>query len=267
LGKQLKWLQSLKVPPAVDNVEIFARGSEPQARWIDDAGRQQRLYSKKHRISQSEAKFQKVGSLDKKIEKLRAIVLDGLSDDGKDGECAAVLYLILTTGIRVGENKDTGGAVKAYGACTLEGRHVKVSGNRVNFDFTGKKGVRQQHQYTDARLAKIIRDRKGKSKDRLFDISAGGVRNYLQWKMGRDSLTPKDLRTYLATKYVAKALKKVKKAATKKEFNAVKRELGDEVAEKLGNTRAVSLSGYVNPDLWKKVHPDGEEWRPAALKE
>ena len=262
-----KWLFTLKIPPAVNNVEVYVKGQEPQASWTDDVGRTQRLYSKKHRIAASNQKFAKVRNIDAPMKKLQAKVISDLNSAGVDGEAAAVLYTIFQTGFRIGEDKDTGAAVKAYGASQLENKHVQVSGNTVKFNFIGKKGVQQKHSIVDARLARIFRERKG-SPGRLFTISAGAVRSYIDRTVGIDTLTPKDIRTWLATNLVKQELKRAKTSETKKEFKTRQREIADEVANKLGNTRAVSLSGYIDPNQWDKILPEDEDsWRPAALKE
>lgn len=64
------------------------------------------------------------------------------SSDPKISEPAKLAALIMSTGIRPGSESDTGAKVKAYGATTLEGRHVVTdSEGNTRLQFVGKKGV------------------------------------------------------------------------------------------------------------------------------
>ena len=44
--------------------------------------------------------------------------------------------------LRVGDEKDTEGEADTVGATTLRVEHMKISGNKIEFDFLGKDSVR-----------------------------------------------------------------------------------------------------------------------------
>ena len=50
----------------------------------------------------------------------------------------------------------------SYGIATLRRKHVTVKGDLIEFDFPGKSGVRQQRQFRDRQVARVISARRCK---------------------------------------------------------------------------------------------------------
>jgi DNA topoisomerase IB len=246
--------KSLRIPPAWTDVHI---SEDPDARLIavgrDSKGRTQRIYSAAHTESQLIAKFIRQRDFNAKLPD----ILNRVESDIKQGrnvEEASVLRLIAQTGFRVGGEADTGGKVKAYGASTLRPEHVKIDGDTVHFDFTGKLGVRQEHSVTDAQLARDIEARIERGGP-LFRTTDARVRNYLQRIAGDYKVH--DFRTWNATDAARKAIEDRPAPKSPEEYWRERDEVGDIAARKIGDTRKIALETYVDPLVF-------EGWRESA---
>ena len=105
------------------------------------------------------AKFSRLKAFGKAYNSLMKII----RRDMNYSEDALVLYLIAKTGFRIGGKSETHAAVKAFGASTLQCSHVSVSGDKLSFDFIGKKGIRVRKILYDKHLAQVISVRCGDS--------------------------------------------------------------------------------------------------------
>ena len=120
--------------------------------------------------------------------------------DKKKLEAAKVLDLISKTGFRVGSDAETRANAKAFGASTLKCSHVSVKGNKLAFDFTGKKGIRVSKVLKDAFLARSIAERcDGSADQKIFRTTDDEIRAYLNSIPEGSKFTVKDFRTYLGT--------------------------------------------------------------------
>ncbi|MDE1852124.1 MAG: DNA topoisomerase I [Thaumarchaeota archaeon] len=133
------------VPPGNWKEVVHDQNSMWMAKWMD------RLTDKEKYVwlhestpiqqSRSKAKYDKALKVGSNLEKIRAKVLRDLdSKDEKVRQVATVCYLIDTMGMRVGDEKDEDEA-DTVGASTLRVEHVKLEGNRAEFDFLGKDSV------------------------------------------------------------------------------------------------------------------------------
>ncbi len=143
----------VSIPPAWTNVSYFGKAGENgiMAKGTDAKGRSQRLEPDGYRekkIAEKQARIEK--NLSTKMPEIQD-KLKNLAAEGNEN--AKVLYLITKTGFRIGGEGDGAARVKAYGASTLMGEHVKVEGDKTTFDFIGKEGVRQLHVVDDPVIA------------------------------------------------------------------------------------------------------------------
>ena len=164
-------VQDLKIPPAWKDVHY---SEDPKAALLatgkDAKGRDQRIYSKDFQDSQAALKFERVEELGKQMSLIdQQLSADRKSEDDKTKEHADAALLVRTMGIRPGSETDTKAKVQAYGATTLEGRHVRVSttGN-VRLNFTGKKGVAINLPVEDKQLAAMLPFYRGHSGHTTF---------------------------------------------------------------------------------------------------
>ncbi len=158
-------------------------------------------------------KYDKVATLGKEIgEILKEMVRDMKSKDEKTRTIATVCYLIYSTAMRVGDEKDSDEA-DTVGATTLRKEHITITENAVKFDFLGKDSVEWQKtvkaegddKQFQENLKRIIG--KKKPKDEIFDkITSRRVNAYYSKIV--PGMTAKVFRTYLATKAVKDYLAK-----------------------------------------------------------
>ena len=76
------------------------------------------------------------------------------------------------------------------------------------------------------------------------------VRSYLHSIAGNFKI--KDIRTWIANEKALKAIKRYPLPETKKAFMSQQKAIATEVADKLGNTPAVSIRSYISPVIWSQ---------------
>jgi DNA topoisomerase IB len=116
-------IKKLRIPPAWTDVKI---NNDPKANLMavgrDAKGRMQYVYSEKFAQSQSAKKFARVKNLSARLKQFEGRNDKNLtSGNDRVREHAAVLGLIMATGIRPGSERDTKADKTAYGATTLVG--------------------------------------------------------------------------------------------------------------------------------------------------
>lgn len=228
-----------KVPGAwTDVVVAESDDAELVAIGRDAAGRIQYRYSAARLDKSTAEKFARA----KKFHEALPRIEKKLAVDAKRGiQEELMLRLIAKTGMRVGGDENRG-KVQAYGASTIKMSHVRVRGDRVDFEFVGKKGVLQKMTVVDPLLAQLVADRSGE--DALFDTSAAKVRAYL--KQSGDFLI-KDFRTAVANQTALAEIKKLGHPENAAEAAKWRRHVAKVVSDKLGNTPEVALDSYINP--------------------
>lgn len=247
-------VQEVYIPPAWTGVWRNPDQTSPlRATGFDVKGRKQYAYSAEWKEQAKSDKFARVRQMLSEQDDIRATIeadLNRKSVVGKDREAVLVAYLTFLTGIRPGSTSDTLADVDAYGATTLQLRHVKPCGRGVRLKFTGKKGVAQNLLVTDPYLVRVFLARKAattKWTTTLFRVSASKVNGYIA-TLGSGEYTAKDFRTLRGTSLALELLggrKRLPKAlaARKRLVNGAL----DKVAKALGNTRAVARNAYVCP--------------------
>src|SRR6266852_923692 len=165
---------------------------------------------------------------------------------------AAVVCLMERTLARVG-NPEYARDNNSFGLTTLQNRHVRIAGGRVELDFRAKHGIRHRSIVADRKLARILRNCRDLPGSELFQyiddagerrsIDSGNVNDYLREISGAE-ITAKDFRTWAATNLALLAL--AERTAEKPTKKAVV-EMVRQVAEQLGNTPAVCRKCYIHP--------------------
>lgn len=160
---------------------------------------------------------------------------------------AAAMLVIRKMALRVGGSGDGRAKAKAYGAATLERRHVQVVGDTVRLRFVGKEGKPNDLKIVDAQLARVLeRHMAGKAGgDRMFQTSDAKVRAWLD--KSAPGFTPKDFRTWTATGLAQALVRDLPAPLTQADFKRQRNHVGDRVAAVLGNTRKLALDSYADP--------------------
>jgi DNA topoisomerase-1 len=261
---ELERVRSLVLPPAWTDVWICATADgHIQATARDAKGRKQYRYHPRYRALRDETKFNRMLDFSHHLPQIRRHVERDIRREGLTREkvLATVVWLLERTLFRIG-NDQYARENKSFGLTTLRRRHVDVAGSEVRFEFRGKSGVKHAAAITDRRIARIVQRCQTLPGEELFQyldqdgkrqtVDSGDINQYLQHASEGVELTAKDFRTWAGTMLAAQALRDVGVAATQREAKANIVRVIDQVATRLGNTRAVCRSYYVHPAILKK---------------
>jgi DNA topoisomerase-1 len=256
--RDLARIRSLVIPPAWKDVWICPnpRG-HLQATGRDARGRKQYRYHPKWREVRDTTKYGRLIEFARALPRIRQRTEADLRAPGlpRAKVLAAVVRLLEKTFIRVG-NEEYARTNRSYGLTTMRDGHVKIRGSRVQFIFRGKSGVAHELELDDRRLARIVkqcRDLPGQElfqyrdeRGRVVDIGSSDVNAYLQDVTGEE-FTSKDFRTWAGTVLALTLLRECE--AVDSERLAKKNIVAaiEQVASRLGNTRAVCRKCYVHP--------------------
>jgi DNA topoisomerase-1 len=274
---QLSRIRALAIPPAWTDVWICAQESgHLQARGRDSKGRKQYRYHRRWRKVRDEAKYDHMVDFARALGAIRKRSAADLGRTGLPREkvLAAVVRLLETTFIRVGNEeyaRDNG----SYGLTTMRDSHVAVTGSKLRFRFRGKSGKEHVVGIDDRRLSRIVkrcRDLPGYELFQYLDedgkrrsIESADVNAYIREVTGQD-FTAKDFRTWAGTVLAACALGEMEPAENPRRANRNVVRALDEVASRLGNTRAICRNSYVHPAVVES-YLDGSlapAWRKRA---
>jgi len=257
-GEGSHTLDGRPIPPGWTDAYVSDNpATKVQAVGQDAKGRTVRIYSEKFSKEQGEAKFKRVTALERDQKSLFAkTAKDAVSKDHDTAEAASALRLVQVTGIRPGSTRDTKAAKQAYGATTLQGRHVVQNGSDVRLDFVGKKGVSLSIPVEDkaVRADVLARAKKAGPRGRLFDTTDGKMRGYSKTVSG-GKYKPKDYRTLKGTTSARAMVADMPKAKNMKEYKASVMDVAGRVSTQLGNTPVVALQSYINPRVFAPIKP------------
>jgi len=257
-------LNAIALPPAyVDCWFCPAPNGHILATGYDAKGRKQYRYHPQFRELREGEKFDKCLAFGNRLPLLRKRAVDDLEarDMGLSRALAGVVRLLDLGAIRVGNDsyaRDNG----SYGATTIKSHHVTVKGRTLRFRFRAKSGKHRDLQLTDTHLAKIVRQMQDLDGQDLFsfvhddgdvhDVTSSHVNAYLREAMGED-FTAKNFRTWHASVMAFGLLAGAKDDLTIKV-------LTENVAERLGNTPAITRKSYIHPAVFDLMDRQGA-WR------
>jgi DNA topoisomerase-1 len=256
----IRRIRSLAIPPAWTDVWICPDPEgHIQATARDAKGRKQYRYHPRFRAARDETKFGRMLRFSEVLPVLRARLEHDMARPGlpRRKVLAMLVRLLEATHIRVG-NDEYARLNRSYGLTTLKRRHVRVRGDTLRFEFRGKSGVPHSVKVTDRRIARIVQRCIELPGADLFQylngdgrretVTSGDLNEYLREITGLDA-TAKDFRTWAGTMLAAKALRELGPAASEREASRNVNQALDQVARRLGNTRAVCRKYYVHPAL------------------
>jgi DNA topoisomerase I len=257
----LKRIRGLVLPPAWEQVWIspYANG-HLQATGVDTKGRRQYRYHNTWAKVRNETKYDRLLHFGEKLPQLRERIAASLRKKTLDREkvAAIALSVMQETLIRVG-NAEYEKLYGSYGLTTLRDKHVKIDGNTAFFKFKGKKGVMHQITLKHAQLARLlqkVRDIPGQEVFQYYEgedhkcLDSGDINEYLKECTGED-FTCKDIRTWSGTVNALNLLADLMPFSTATECKQNVVTIIDNVAGKLGNTRAVCKKYYIHPKLFE----------------
>lgn len=257
--KALARISKLRIPPAWKNVRIARSDAAPlQAVGVDKKSRTQYLYHPRFRAQREEAKFKHVVEFGESLPALRRRVRTDLKRPSLEREkvLAAIVRLMDQGFFRVGNDKSAK-SESTYGLTTVRGRHVKVDGDTLLFDYIGKWKRKQKRAIRDGEVAKLVGEVKNLKGAELFKFIAGKrvvdvkdrhVNDYIQSVVGEE-FTAKDFRTWAGTLLCSIALATLGQAASKTERKRKLNKAVVTVSQQLGNTPTVCRKSYICPRL------------------
>ncbi|MEX2430455.1 MAG: DNA topoisomerase IB [Dehalococcoidia bacterium] len=258
--EELKRVRSLAIPPAWQDVWISpVAGGHIQATGRDARGRKQYIYHSAWRRLRDETKFERLTTFGRLLPNVRRRVDRDLSKHGLKRErvLATVVRLLEVSLIRVG-NREYQRANDTYGLTTLRQEHVGISGTRLRFEFTGKRGVRHSVGIRDRRLARVVSQLQELPGQELFHyhdedgelqiVDSSEVNDYIRDLTGGD-FTAKDFRTFAGTVTAAVALNEIGPFQSQTQAKRQIAKALDLVAQRLRNTRAICRKSYVHPAI------------------
>jgi DNA topoisomerase I len=251
-------IENLKVPPAWEDARIARSPSaKVQAIGVDSAGRLQYLYHPKYKERKEHEKFERILRFSEALPRMRHTTSAHLRRKKLDREkvLATMTRLMNAAYFRVGDERYAR-KNRTYGIATLRRKHLRVEGDTMVFEYTGKWGQVQRKVVTDARLRRIVQECAALPGYEIFkcldesgevrDAKARDLNAYLKEVMGEE-FTPKDFRTWAGTLFAAVKLAEL--GATEDFEQAEKNvlEAVDDVAQRLGNTRDIARASYISP--------------------
>lgn len=213
------------------------------------SGKKIYIYNPDFIASQSKKKFERILKQHKLFQKIKKSILKDIrSNEPRKKEIAIILYLIIYCGFRIGNKRYE---KQSYGISTIKFKHIPfVSDDCIEFDFIGKKSIRNISKCSNKDICKYLKNKKKRHSDNDYvfpKISSQIVNDYL--KEFDENLTSKDLRTWVANilfvKYVVLSMKKKEKHPIK---SAIIR-----VSQQLHNTPAVCKKNYIDEKVVKHI--------------
>ena len=253
-------IENLKVPPAWEDARIARSFSaKVQAIGYDSAGRLQYLYHPRYRERKEREKFERILRFSRALPRMRHTTSNHLRRRYLDREkvLAAMTRLMNAAYFRLGEERYAR-KNKTYGIATLRRKHLRIEGDTMIFEYTGKWGQQQRKVVTDGRLRRVVEECVALPGYEVFkyiddsgevrDVKARDLNAYVKEVMG-DEFTPKDFRTWAGT--LIAAVKLAELGVTKDLEQAEKNVLAavDDVAHRLGNTRDIARASYISPRI------------------
>jgi DNA topoisomerase-1 len=254
--------KKLVIPPAYTNVWISPYDNgHLQFTGIDAAGRKQYRYHAGWNQIRNQSKYHRLQTFAAHLPAIREQVDKDLARRNLDHEkvVALVVRLMELTGIRIG-NESYKKLYGSFGLTTLQNRHIKIEGSKLQFAFKGKKGVQHKIALQSKKLARLVkqcRDIPGKELFQYYNevgehcsIGSGDINDYLKNITGED-FTAKDFRTWSGSVSALYAFKEAGEFTNVTECRKKIVSVLDEVAINLGNTRSVCKKYYVHPSVIK----------------
>ncbi|MEP4889043.1 MAG: DNA topoisomerase IB [Aliiglaciecola sp.] len=255
-----RWVQSLAIPPAWQEVQIdLDRSAKILAFGRDAQKRKQYIYNPKWTEQASEQKFERILRFAKELSTMRRVTGQHITRRPIDEKAvlACMARMLDEAFFRPGNPTYTRNN-QTYGLTTLRVKHMSIENGQVHFDYVGKSQQPQHREVDDKHVRKVLAQLEKMTGYELFDITlpdgkrkkinAQDLNQYISEVMGED-FSAKDFRTWAGTVLMAIALEELgpvndQKMNKSNVLTAVKK-----VASELGNTPAVCRSNYIHPNV------------------
>lgn len=253
-------VRQLVIPPAWTSVWISPDPeSHLQATGRDAKGRKQYRYHARWTAVRDRQKYDHLLAFADALAAIRRQVSVDLKQQplSRAWVLATVVRILDRAVLRIG-NEEYARANGSYGLTTLRNHHARVRAGRVHFRFRAKSGVRQQIDVADPELARAVRKCQELPGQLLFqyldsdgearNITSSDLNDYLR-SVGGPDVSAKEFRTWAGTLAAGRGLCRQPPGDTLRARRSVVVKVVDEVAARLGNTRAVCRKSYIHPEI------------------
>ena len=296
-----KYGQLSKLPVGIDEKDVTVNEDDPLRSpllsWRDPKSKKMVYgYTKAFMERNKEEKFKRISKIDpEQIKRAREKALSFMDHKDPDiAESAAVIYIMATTGLRVG-NKFAFELTGNRGVSTLSPENVEIKGEKVSFNFTGKSFHENVSSVTSKKLSDFMKKlkEKRKGKEFLFDVGRQQLVNVFEKDMKLKGFKLKDLRTHVACECAKNLLYnnelpppplvKGDEKKYKKQIQTKLKDVFEKVSQVLNNSPAMAKNSYVHPaiiDRWlvdlgvrtdllkaEGVEEDNEKLKEPSLKD
>jgi DNA topoisomerase-1 len=270
--KTLDRIDSLRIPPAWEEVHIAVNPRAPIQVWGFDARRRKQYKYHPRAVEKGELrKFYRVAQMGRDLPKLRKRFHHDLNrrDFSRERVAAGIVLLISEAFIRVGSEKYEK-ENNTFGITTLRKSHVKFVDGTVEFRYVGKRSIKQRAVVSNPRLVRFVESMMDTPGPRLFRYEVDGewfnadahdVNDYIE-SVANFPYTAKDFRTWGGTLRAATVLSEF---GSGKNENARKKEVTlavRMVSSELGNTPAILRKSYVHPVILSRYLKNGSRIAP-----
>ncbi len=246
-----KWLKSLAVPPAYENVWITPkRNGHLLATGHDVRARKQYRYHPDWRAWRETTKFSHLADFGAALPRIRRRIAADLNGEAgeRDFAVAAMLTLIDRTAIRVGtpEYADENGS---FGATTLRGRHLRMTDGVLTLRYTAKGGQKVRTRLTDRKLARVL--------SALHDLPGATLASWTDDEGNAHAVTSEEVNARLAeiggAGMTAKTFRTwagstaAMEAALRSDGAPTIKALSEAAASRLHNTPTIARNSYIHP--------------------
>lgn len=174
------------------------------------------------------------------------------SDDEKVRLVATAVALMDCTAERIGNDESAAGG--HVGVTGFKKKNVTVSGNKVKLSYVGKSGVKHEKEFTDKRIAKVLKAqmKKAKKPDDFLLTTGDGLKikgPQVNAYLKDYGVTAKDIRGYAANHMVINSLKNRKKPSDEAERKKVMSEVLQKVADEVGHGKGTLRKHYLLPNI------------------
>jgi len=271
----LAYLDKLKTPPKYNNVAIFYPPNSHKLLYsgIDQAGRQQCIYSPKWKTKAKKQYFCDLAKFGQMLPKINSELNKLLSNQkfSKNKQIALILRIVMLCHFRVG-NARYEKLYNSHGIATIQKKHIKMDSKNKSFhvEFIGKKAVRNYCMIESPSLYKIMSQLLStrKTTDYLFTYQEKGETRRIKavhinkWLKKFDkSFSSKMFRTF-STNVLLLDLMKLQnpKGLTLPQRKKAVVQFMKEVSNLVHNTPCICKKDYANPDLVKLYLEKPRKW-------
>ena len=262
-------IDALAIPPAWTDVHIAASDRAAIQAWGFDArGRKQYRYHPNAVKRGQRRKYYRVRQMARDLPAIRRRVYADFRGKAmtRSKVCAAIVRFLADGFFRIGNDryaKENG----TFGLTTLTKSHVGVDGDRVVFDFVGKRSIRHHRSVLGHDLARFVESMLATPGRRLFryqddagdwhDVESAHVNQYIR-EIAGFPYSAKDFRTWGGTLRAATVLADIGPAVTEREAKQNVVLTVRLVAAELGNTPTICRQSYVHPVVIERYVSDGD---------